>query len=74
MFTDIFLEISHNDISNAWSLVFSSHHTFGHTAFHGFFLIIFVAISVLISKSLFERRSAKNILINVGYWLLAIRL
>lgn len=74
MFTDIFLEITHKDISDSGELIFASHHTFGHGTFHGFFLGIFVAIPVLVTNSLFERRSAKNILINVGYWLLTISL
>ena len=48
--------------------------TFGHGAFHGLFLGIVVAMPVLLTNSLFEQKSWKNILINIGYWLITLAL
>lgn len=41
-----------------------------HGAFHGSLYALYFALPVLITNSLFERRSFKGILINSGYWLL----
>lgn len=39
-----------------------------HGAFHGMLYSLYFALPVLITNSLFERRSFKGILINSGYW------
>lgn len=39
-----------------------------HGAFHGMLYALYFALPVLITNSLFERRSWKGILINSGYW------
>tara|TARA_R110002072_G_scaffold69351_2_gene168148 strand:- start:9 stop:431 length:423 start_codon:yes stop_codon:yes gene_type:complete len=41
-----------------------------HGAFHGALYSLYFALPVLITNSLFERRSLKGILINSGYWVL----
>jgi hypothetical protein len=43
-------------------------HTFGHGVVHGIMTALFVAMPVLVTNSLFEQKSFKYILINVGYW------
>lgn len=42
--------------------------TFGHGAAHGAFVALFIAMPVLATNALFEQKSFKYILINVGYW------
>ncbi|PTX60658.1 uncharacterized protein DUF1761 [Kordia periserrulae] len=42
--------------------------TFGHGAIHGIFVALFIAMPVLATNALFEQKSFKYILINVGYW------
>ena len=48
--------------------------TFKHGAFHGVFVGLIVVMPVLITNGLFERKSWKNMFINVGYWLLTLAL
>ncbi|MEM7369446.1 MAG: DUF1761 domain-containing protein [Bacteroidota bacterium] len=43
--------------------------TFKHGAFHGMFIGLMVALPVLATNALFERRGWKNIGVNVGYWI-----
>lgn len=45
-----------------------------HGMYHGFMTGGYVAIPVLISNMLFERTGWKGVLINAGYWLLAVSL
>lgn len=47
---------------------------FGHGAFHGALIAGMIGIPVLVTNGLFEKKSAKNLLINAGYWLVAISL
>lgn len=42
--------------------------TFKHGAFHGVLAGVFVALPILGTNALFERKGAKYILINAGYW------
>ncbi|MGH1386115.1 DUF1761 domain-containing protein [Kordia sp.] len=44
-------------------------HTFGHGVVHGIMTALFVAMPVLVTNALFEQKSFKYILINVGYWI-----
>lgn len=48
--------------------------TFKHGAFHGTICGIFFATPVLGISALFERRSAKYILIHSGYWIITLAL
>lgn len=46
--------------------------TFKHGALHGILTGIFVALPILGTNALFERKSAKYILINSGYWIVTL--
>ena len=46
--------------------------TFKHGAFHGVLAGIFVALPILGTNALFERKGAKYILINSGYWIVTL--
>lgn len=46
--------------------------TFKHGAFHGILAGIFVALPILGTNALFERKGAKYILINSGYWIVTL--
>ena len=44
----------------------------GHAAYHGFMTFGYLGMPVLVMNLLFERRSWSGILVNVGYWFVAI--
>lgn len=46
--------------------------TFKHGVFHGVLAGIFIALPILGTNALFERKSAKYILINTGYWIVTL--
>jgi hypothetical protein len=46
--------------------------TFKHGVFHGVLTGIFIALPILGTNALFERKSAKYILINSGYWIVTL--
>lgn len=46
--------------------------TFKHGVFHGLLAGIFIALPILGTNALFERKSAKYILINAGYWIVTL--
>mmetsp|Transcript_12529 Transcript_12529/g.41324 ORF Transcript_12529/g.41324 Transcript_12529/m.41324 type:complete len:147 (-) Transcript_12529:13-453(-) len=46
----------------------SRYHTFGHGVVHGISAALFIALPVLVTNALFEQKSFKYMLINVGYW------
>ncbi len=50
----------------------AAHRTFGHGAFHGVMSGIFVALPIIGTNALFERKGAKYILINSGYWIVTM--
>ena len=45
---------------------------FGHGAFHGLLVGGMIAIPVLVTNGLFEKKTVKNLLINSAYWIVAI--
>ena len=49
-----------------------AHRTFGHGALHGVMSGIFVALPIIGTNALFERKGAKYILINSGYWIVTM--
>ncbi len=49
-----------------------SYRSFGHGALHGSIVGIFFVLPLLAGGALFERRSWKYILINGGYWIIAL--
>ena len=68
------IELNHKEVNSAGELVYGSFHTFKHGALHGFITFFFLAAPVLISNSMFQRNSWKNIFINLGYWALVFAL
>lgn len=46
--------------------------TFKHGAFHGTLFGVFGALPIIGTIALFERKSAKYILINAGYWIVTL--
>jgi hypothetical protein len=48
--------------------------TFKHGALHGFLAAFFIALPILGTNALFERKSFKYVAINVGYWLVTMAL
>ncbi|KAF2519862.1 DUF1761 domain-containing protein [Flavobacterium salilacus subsp. salilacus] len=46
--------------------------TFKHGALHGFMAGLFLALPITGTNALFERRSARYILINSGYWIVCL--
>ncbi len=49
-----------------------SYRTFKHGALHGVFAGIFVALPIIGTNALFERKGAKYIFINSGYWIVTL--
>lgn len=48
--------------------------TFKHGALHGSMLALFVVLPVFATNALFEQKSLKYVLINVGYWVVTMAL
>lgn len=46
--------------------------TFKHGALHGVLTGVFIALPIIGTNALFERKSAKYILINSGYWIVTL--
>lgn len=53
----------------------ASNHTFKHGAFHGFVLAgLMLALPIMTTNALFERKGFKYIAVNVGYWIVCLTL
>lgn len=50
----------------------TAYRDYGHGAFHGIFFGIFVALPIIGTNALFERKGAKYIFINSGYWIVTL--
>ncbi|HMC02165.1 MAG TPA: DUF1761 domain-containing protein [Flavobacteriaceae bacterium] len=48
--------------------------TFGHGAFHGLVVSIFIIMPVLVTSSMYELKNFKNIAINLVYWIITLAL
>ncbi len=48
--------------------------TFGHGALHGTMVGLFIALPIMGTNAMFERKSFKYVLINVGYWTITLAL
>ena len=48
--------------------------TFKHGALHGFILAVMIAMPVLVTNGLFERKNFKNLGINTLYWIITFTL
>lgn len=64
------MELVHKDINASGELFFNSFHTFGHGALHGAMTFITLIAPIIISLSLFQKNSGKNIILNVVFWLI----
>lgn len=71
---NIVIEEIHKTVNDAGELVMGSFHTFKHGAFHGLLLGLFIAMPIIVTNGMYERKSWKNIWINVGYWCITIAL
>ncbi len=69
-FMKMVIELTHKDVNQAGELVFASFHTFGHGALHGAILCLGFVVPIIICLGLFQKSTAKNILINVGFWVI----
>lgn len=49
-----------------------AHRSFGHGALHGGIFGVFGALPIIGTIALFERKSAKYIFINAGYWIVTL--
>ena len=50
----------------------SAFRDYGHGAFHGVIFGVLVALPILGTNALFDRKSAKYIFINAGYWIVTL--
>lgn len=64
------IELTHKELNDAGELVFGSFHRFGHGALHGGMTAGLLVVPVLISLSLFQKSSGKNIILNAVFWIL----
>lgn len=53
-------------------LVGMGHRTFGHGVFHGVLGGLFMAMPIIATGAMFERKSFKYIAINAGYWIICM--
>lgn len=71
----------HEGTGEAWQMLqdFMSKYgtnfrTFGHGMFHGVIAGFFIALPILATNALFERKGFKYIAVNTGYWILTLGL
>jgi len=69
-FINITIELTHGHFDEANELVVGSFHTFPHGALHGAVIALTLIAPAIIIMSLFHRMTAKNILINIAYWVI----
>ena len=60
--------------NQAMKLFGDNYRTFGHGALHGTMAGLFVALPVIATNSMFERKSWKYTWINTGYWVITMAL
>ena len=63
-FMNYFINVMHEPETN--------YHTFQHGALHGAMLAFFTIMPALVTNALYELKSWKYILINVGYWMVSL--
>ncbi len=69
-FLKLNIELTHKEVSEAGEMVFGSFHTFKHGALHGVMTACVLVVPVLVSSSLFQKMSGKNIILNAIFWIL----
>jgi len=67
-------EMLHRDVNSAGELYFTSFHTFSHGALHGVMICVSFVVPIIISLSLFQKSSGKNIILNVVFWIVCFAL
>jgi len=70
-FMNFVMQFVHKDVNEAGELIIASHNTFGHGALHGAMIAVAFVMPVIVSLGLFHKSGAKNILLNVGFWILS---
>lgn len=63
-----------NELNGLMDVLGDRFRTFGHGAFHGTVVGVFIALPILGRNALFERKGGKYILINVAYWTITLAL
>ena len=51
-----------------------NHRSFGHGALHGTMIGLLIGLPIMGTNAMFERKSLKYVLINVGYWTVTLAL
>lgn len=69
-FLNFFMQMGHKSVNDAGELIFASHNTFGHGAFHGIMMCFGLVVPVVVSLGIFHRASVKNVIFNVAFWLI----
>lgn len=62
------IEIMHKESDIKGQIFYNSTHTFSHGAFHGLMIYFCLVFPVLLSYSLFHKKSPKNIILNGLFW------
>ncbi len=63
---------AYNDVAAFMGKYGSNFRTFKHGALHGTMAAIFIALPIIGINALFERKSAKYVLIHLGYWAISM--
>ena len=63
-----------NLLTEAFAISGERYLTFGHGAFHGFFIGLFFVFPIMATNNLFERRPFKLTIINSVYWIITLAL
>ena len=74
MSLNMILQLVHKDVNEEGELFFNTFRTFKHGALHGALLAISFVVPVIVSHGIFQKHSAKNILLNVVFWILCFTL
>ncbi len=68
------IQLMHKGVNENGELILNSHNSFGHGALHGAMIGFCIGLPVLISLSLFQKSSGKNILLNAIFWIVCFAL
>ena len=68
------VQLVHKDVNDAGELYFNTFRTFKHGALHGALMAISFVVPVIISHGIFQKISAKNILLNSIFWIICFTL
>lgn len=74
MSLNMMLQLVHKDVNEEGELFFNTFRTFKHGALHGALLAISFVMPVIVSHGIFQKHSAKNILLNAVYWIICFTL